>query len=132
MPRQWFEQPFRTARLFALVVVVIVSGPLACLVHCWVMEAKMSASSHEAMHHSADRAFHHPYDACVLMQDHNPHEHMSDAPEAITMAIMPLLIVLSALLLLISLPPVIQHRSFGIFHPPPRDPPRRSFSFAHA
>jgi hypothetical protein len=123
----WTTRPLQAVSLILLLTVVTLSGPCACLVHCWLREA-----AHHPHH------LHSPQDAPLGGMNsradgtgpaHGMHHTSDSVPTALTIAIVLLLSLVPQLLAaafhLPPLPPLVS----SITIPPLRRPPRPAHRF---
>lgn len=119
----WRARPLRAASLFVLIAVVMLSGPVACIVHCMLLDAadhQRSLSQHALHdHHSAATQ-----PVCPSLDQHGEHAE----PSALTVAIVLPLVLLPQLLVQSFRLLMEAMRSASIVLLPPRRPPRLAHS----
>ncbi len=122
----WSMRPLWAASLIFLFAVVTASGPWACLVHCWLIDAAYHRYHLHYHYASTDTTGMHSDDTSTAQGLH----HSSDyVPTALTIAVMfPFIFLLYLLATAFQLPKLAEFLH-SITIPPPRRPPRTSTSF---
>jgi hypothetical protein len=122
----WTSRPWYATTLLLLSVVMVLSGPWACIVHCLMLDIEHHGHHHHEQHGTVGFSF---VSDCptVLSSDE---QQLREPPSALTIAIV-LPLVLAPLLFGSTLQNIIHWmQRTSAAHPPPRDPPRISICFA--
>ena len=124
--RQWADQPVQVGALVALIALVVVAGPWACVAHCAMLD-QMQAHRHAAhSHHGGmDAAL---GETCPTDM-HGTHRMAEQPPTALTLAVVLALVLLPPMLFSPFWPLRRPARSATVAHPPPRYPPRSPMQF---
>lgn len=124
--RQCANHPWYAACLLLLSVVVVLGGPWACIVHCLMLDIEHHGHHHHEQHGVGASGF--LADCPTVLSGGD--QQLPESPSALTIAIV-LPLVLAPLLFDTKLQRLAYSaQRASTIHPPPRDPPRISISFA--
>jgi hypothetical protein len=120
---RWSSRPRLAVALLSLCLLMVLSGPAACITHCFLIDSFHQSHRHVGQHGVAN-AWHALWDdPCAQSHPSTPLPGYAP-PSALTIAVIPSLPLLP-LLLSVVLPPVkLRPILRDVWPPPPEKPPR--------